>query len=104
MTRVTRPTRGAERPASAIMNEAVTEESFQQTVIEYARLRGWLCAHFRPAMNRRGAWATQMQGDPGFPDCVFARRGDVLLVELKTEKGKLTAAQQEWARTLGAVN
>src|SRR3990167_191204 len=103
MTQVTRPTRAAERPASGIMNKAVTEASFQQQVIAYARLRGWRVAHFRPAMNRRGVWATQMQGDPGFPDLVLARHDRVIFAELKSEKGRSTSDQIAWANTMGGV-
>ena len=94
MTRVTRPTRAPGRP--------VSESDFQQTVIQLAKLNGWRVAHFRPAMNRRGVWATQMQGDPGFPDLVLAREGVVIFVELKRERAKLTAEQQAWRWALGA--
>ena len=37
---------------------------------------------------------------PGYPDWTFAGPGGVLFRELKTARGKLTAAQQDWQRTL----
>ena len=80
----------------------ITEAMFQVQVIEYAKLRGWRVAHFRPAMNRRGVWATQMQGDPGFPDLVLAREGQVVFAELKSKRGKVTPDQQAWRWALGA--
>lgn len=36
----------------------------------------------------------------GFPDWVFAGPGGVIFRELKREKGRLTAAQKQWAATL----
>ena len=78
----------------------ITEAMFQVQVIEYAKLRGWRVAHFRPAMNRRGVWATPIQGDPGFPDLVMARDGAVIVAELKSEKGKETAMQASWRQAL----
>jgi hypothetical protein len=38
----------------------------------------------------------------GFPDWVFAGAGGVIFRELKTARGKLTAAQVSWQRVLGA--
>ena len=97
MTRVKQsPTRGAER--------ALTEAQFQQQIMEYAQLRGWLCAHFRPAMNRRGVWATQMAGDPGFPDLVLARKGVVVFAELKSEKARASADQLAWLEALQGMS
>ena len=85
------------------MGELITEAMFQQTVIELARLNGWLVHHTRPALNRSGKWATPIQGDPGFPDLVLARGGELLIVELKSQKGELTPGQFEWLTTLAAV-
>ena len=81
----------------------VTEDSFKQAVIEYAQLRGWLVHHARPAMNRKGAWATWQDGDNGFPDLVLARDGVVIFAELKREKAKPTEAQMEWIEALGPL-
>ena len=99
---MTRPTRATEKPVSTGMLGAVTEAAFQRQVIDLAKLCGWRVAHFRPAMNRRGVWATQMQGDPGFPDLVLAREGRVIFAELKSERGKMTPDQQAWRWALGA--
>lgn len=83
----------------------MTESEFQSQVIEIARLRGWKVAHFRPAQIRPGRWATPIQGDAGFPDLVLARPsdGDLIFAELKKEKGRLSAGQVAWVRTLIAT-
>lgn len=78
------------------MNEA----EFQQAVIDIAKLRGWRVAHFRPARTAKG-WRTPVQGHAGFPDLVLARRGRVLFIELKSDKGRITADQLAWAKELG---
>ena len=51
-------------------------------------------------MTSKGKWITT--GAPGFPDVVMAHpeRG-VIFAELKTDKGKTTAAQDAWLRALG---
>jgi hypothetical protein len=90
-----------------------TEAQFQAAVIQYARLRGWLVAHFRPARTSKG-WRTPMTGDPGFPDLVMTRRGTrqgeatpldspgrVIFIELKTERGKVSVNQAAWLDALG---
>ncbi len=76
-----------------------SEAGFQRWVINTAHIFGWKVAHFRPAMNQRGKWMTPVQADgAGFPDLTMAnaqlRR--VIFVELKTETGKLTSAQEDW--------
>ena len=78
-----------------------SEAEFQRAVIDLAERRGWLVAHFRPARTAQG-WRTPVEGDAGFPDLVLARAGVVWLVELKSERGPWTEAQQAWARELGA--
>lgn len=79
----------------------MSEAQLQATVIDMARLFGWLVHHCRPARRRDGSWQTPVQGDTGFPDLILARRGVVIAVELKGERGRLTPAQQAWAAELG---
>lgn len=79
--------------AQAMKNMA--EDEFQGQIIEYAVLRNWRLIHHRPALTEKG-WRTAMQGDPGFPDLVLARRGFVIFAEVKTETGKLTPDQEKW--------
>jgi hypothetical protein len=50
----------------------VNERDWQSRVVGYARLRGWLVNHARPATTA-GGWRTPVQGDPGFPDLALAR-------------------------------
>ena len=78
-----------------------TEAQFTQAVIEYAKLRGWLVAHFRPAQTAKG-YRTPMQGDVGYPDLTMARTGRVVFAELKAEKApkKLPDGQQAWKDAL----
>ncbi len=76
----------------------LTEAAFTATVIEFAKLYGWLVTHFRPAQTARG-WRTPVQGDKGFPDCVFAKEGRVVFAELKV-KGKPSEEQKAWLEAL----
>lgn len=80
-----------------------TEAEFQAAVIDLARLSGWLVHHTRPARTADG-WRTPIQGDKGFPDLVLVheRTGRQLLVELKSETGRLSEDQLRWGRALMA--
>ena len=64
----------------------MTEKDFQNTVLELARIHGWLCYHTHD--SRRSA--------RGFPDLVLAKGGVVLMAECKTDTGKLTNDQIAW--------
>jgi hypothetical protein len=77
----------------------VNERDWQSRVVGYARLRGWLVNHARPARTA-GGWRTPVQGDPGFPDLALARGGRLILAELKTGPGRLTAGQSAWIEAL----
>jgi carbohydrate-selective porin OprB len=87
---------------SARSRSRVTEAQFTEAVIDLAKFRGWKVTHFRVAWTEKG-WRTPLQGDAGFPDLVLARRGSIIIAELKTEKGKVTRAQAGWANALGSV-
>lgn len=71
------------------------ESEFMHQVIDLAHVFGWLVAHFRPARTARG-WRTPVSADAaGFPDLVLVRER-VLYAELKSDTGKLSAAQEYW--------
>lgn len=78
----------------------VSEADWQSWVIDVARLHGWRVAHHRPARTVHG-WRTPIEGDPGVPDLILARAGEVLLAELKTDRGRPTAEQRAWLGALG---
>jgi hypothetical protein len=80
---------------------SISEAQWQQRVMDTAALLGYRTAHFRPAQARSGRWATPMQGDRGFPDLVLAKSGRILVVELKSDTGKLGPGQREWLDELG---
>jgi hypothetical protein len=78
----------------------ISERSFQAQVLRVALAYGWQFMHV-PAVFTRGSWRTPTQGTPGFPDLVLARDGVLLLVELKTEKGRFRPGQEEWVSAAG---
>jgi hypothetical protein len=61
------------------------EAAWQRTVLDLAKLQGWLCYHTR---DSRGS-------EPGFPDWVLVR-DRVIFAELKSDAGKLRPAQRRW--------
>jgi hypothetical protein len=78
-----------------------SEAGFTAAVIALAKLHGWRVAHFRPARTARG-WRTSVQGDGvGFPDLVMCRGPRLLVVELKAERGSLSAEQKGWLAAFG---
>lgn len=87
--------------------EDMLEEPFQKLIIDLAHTLGWLVHHARPAPTRRRdargreKWVTPIQGDPGFPDLVLARRGRVIIAELKRRGQSPTAKQRAWLEQLG---
>ena len=78
----------------------MTESDLQEAVLEIAHLYKWRCAHFRsvPVKHADGrvTYMTPVQADgTGFPDLVLVR-DRVLFVELKSDAGRLSVAQQDW--------
>ena len=72
-------------PASAYneISGCVTEQDFQETVVQAAEMFGWW--HYHVADSRRSR--------PGFPDLVLIKPPKVIFLEVKREKGRLTVAQ-----------
>lgn len=74
----------------------ITEAEFTRQVLEYAKLKGWRTAHFRPARTKDG-WRTAVSGDgKGFPDLLMVRQGRMIVAELKVGKNKVSEAQKAW--------
>ncbi len=75
----------------------MSEAELKDIVVNLARTYGYLIHHDLPAMNMRGRWATHVQGDIGFPDLILLHpKGGMLVIELKSSKGKVTPAQKRW--------
>jgi hypothetical protein len=70
----------------------VNEKEHQEQVLELALRYGW--AHFHPFDMRRS--------DAGWPDLVLIRPPELLVVELKTDKGRMRPRQQIWLDELAA--
>jgi hypothetical protein len=80
----------------------VNETELKSIVLNLARRFGWLIHHDLPAMNKRGRWATHVEGTVGFPDLVLVspHHGQCIFVELKSEKGRTTSSQDNWLDAL----
>ena len=77
----------------------LSEKDFSHTVEDLLDLFHWQWSHSRPARTKYG-WTTALSGKKGEPDYRALRPPRYLLLELKTEEGKLTPEQQEWADLL----
>lgn len=72
-----------------------TERQVQDTLIAAARLAGWLVYH---------PWLS-VRSSAGWPDlfCVHPGRRQVLAIEVKSQRGRVSAAQQAWLAALAAA-
>jgi len=85
------------------LRPAENEAGFTAAVLALARLRGWRCAHFRPARTLRG-WRTAVAGDGvGFPDLLLVRAERLVVAELKVGRGQPTADQERWLAAFQAA-
>lgn len=82
---------------------ASDEDTLSDFVKRHSKAARWRRIHFRPGQNRRGDWATQLEGDVGFPDWTLVRGGRLIFAELKGANGRLGPGQQEWLDDLGTV-
>ena len=94
-TRTTAKTVRAGGTAAPAVASSVSEADFQRAVCDALTLFNWRWTHFRPANTGRG-WRTPLSGSPGFFDIVAVRRGAVLFIELKGERGKVAPEQWDW--------
>lgn len=79
--------------ARDVLDQAMTEKSWQQLVIDLAVTYGWTVYH---TFDSR-------KSQPGFPDLVLVRGERLLFVELKREGAQLRLDQQAWAKALDAI-
>ncbi len=64
----------------------LNEKQFRQQIVDLLKHTGWKC-YF--------TW-TSIHSTPGFPDIVAIKDGEILVIELKSAKGKLTESQKLW--------
>ena len=81
--------------------DLMSEADLQRAVIDLAHLYGWRVSHQLRVHDAAGRHRTPVQGDVGGPDLLLARRGVVLHVELKSERGRLGPGQAEWGEAIG---
>lgn len=84
---------GASGDARLLLARSMSEVDLQANVITLARFRGWRVFH--PFDSRRSA--------PGYPDLTMVRDGRLVLVELKSQRGRLRAEQHVWLGELREV-
>ena len=83
-----------------------SESDFISWLVDYAHLKHWKVAHFRPArviVKGVETWRTPVSADgKDFPDFVLARKGSKpIFIETKREDGKPTQGQLEWLEATG---
>jgi hypothetical protein len=81
---------------SAMLLFAQSEREYQDKIVEYARLMGWLINHQLPALRADGRWRTAVQGHRGFLDLTLVRPPRLVVLEIKAELGRLTSYERRW--------
>jgi hypothetical protein len=96
-SRATRGSASVERASESVVpgQRPMTERQLQEAVVSLARLLNYRIYH--TFLSVRSA--------PGFPDLIAVRASDGRLhaIELKSGKGKVSAAQQAWLDDLAAA-
>ena len=78
-----------------------TEQAFLDWILHEAKKAGWKRAHFRAARTKKG-WVTPVSADgKGFPDVLLLKDKRLVVVEAKSESGKLSPSQYDWLEKFG---
>lgn len=77
----------------AILDIAISEKDFQQTVVDLAKLNGWMVHKVYDSRRSPEGW----------PDLFLVRDGQAYAWELKREGGTPTLAQDRWIRILRQI-
>ncbi len=77
---------------------AISESDFQEVVGDMLTSFGWRWIHSRAARRKGEGWIVPVSGNStkGWPDVFAIRDTDVLVLELKSERGRLTEDQRGW--------
>lgn len=73
----------------------MTENDLKQKVLAMAKANGWIVYHVPQTTMHNG-------GGRGYPDLTLARDREVIWIELKQDKAKLSQDQWAWAAALPA--
>lgn len=83
------------------------ESELLRLVLAEFRSQGWTCAHFGNSVKyiRRGDSYMTIpdKNATGFPDIVATRMGQLVFIELKSEKGRIRDEQALWLADLREV-
>lgn len=84
-------------PGEVVYATRQSETDLQKTVIRLLKANGYLVHAERAARSQKG-WATPIMGDPGWFDvaAIHPAKHRILLLELKTDTGKLSPFQERW--------
>ncbi|HSS11389.1 MAG TPA: hypothetical protein VLL25_15995 [Acidimicrobiales bacterium] len=77
---------------TAVKPTAITEKDWMRQVVDLARIRHWDIYH-----THISRWS-----EAGWPDLSLVRPPRLILAELKSATGKLTAGQTHWLTQLQA--
>lgn len=89
--------RGLAAPKLPFKGRRRDEGEFQDRVLDYAALNGWLAYHVPDSRRVEGA------GAAGFPDLVLCRSPRLVFVELKSRTGRVSPEQAAWLDSLKAA-
>lgn len=82
--------------------ELMTERKLLRAVVRYAASQGWYVYHPHDVPLPRGGWGTPYLGTRGFVDLLLCRPPRLVFVELKSERGRVSANQRAWLEQAAA--
>lgn len=88
-------TSGFHHSGTALAKKKIGGKDLQRTVLDYAKMRGWKCAHF-PSVETKQGWRTAVAAEAkGWPD-IFAVRDRAVAIEIKGTGDRMKPEQEEW--------
>ena len=76
--------------AAEVLADAMTEDELQQVIVDAALTHGWQVFHDNDSRQNRA----------GFPDLVLCKPPKVIIIELKSAKGRIRPEQRVWLEAL----